>query len=216
MVGSSGIFLATTQSITMLSLGFGTLVWTAPFGISPLEPAVMAQPSNLFYVVTGGLKSVRLSALSLTTGQVVWEMADADARGLFGSPVFDAGNMMFIESFSSSGGSVMYAIDPNSGIVQWKYTIKPTGTVLYDTTTVVGPGMLYVGSDIEVVALQHAEPSSSGGPSGGAIAGAVIGSLIGVGAIVALVWYFKFRAAAGYKPIGGGYIFNAASTYTKS
>jgi outer membrane protein assembly factor BamB len=147
------------------------------------------------YMCTGGLNAIGLTALDAGTGDVIWTFQDPLAKGVFGQPVFDRNGMMYIESFSSTAGSTVYALNPHTGVVVFQYAVDSTATVYYDTAIAIGKGMLYVGNDMECIAI-GAKVSS--GPSGGVIAAAVICSLLGVAGIVAAVWYFKFKRPSSY------------------
>ena len=75
----------------------------------------------------------------------------------------------------------------------------------------VGNGIVFLGDEVEVVAV-GAVPKTSSGPSSGVIAAAVICSLLGVAAIGAAVWYFRLRAAGGSCSLHNP--FKAAPKYT--
>lgn len=208
-LGVQNIYVGNTLGTSAYSLATGAQQWTSTVALSPISEPVMAAQGNYFILVTGGLKTVSLAALDATTGNTVWSFVDPDSQGVFGYPVFDAAGTMYIESFSSAGGSTAYAINPATGNAYWTYHLNASATVYYDTQLALGNGMVFLGDDTKVVAITHSAPSSNAGR----IAGAVIGSLIGVGAAAAGVWYFvKYRRArAGYSDVGTGYSYSSTT-----
>jgi len=202
-VGPANAYLGTNTAIVAYNLRTGAKSWTANFGLTSKEFPVMAVQGTTAYCVTGpSTQSVNFTALDDTTGLAKWSFQDPDAKGLFGTPVFDTAGNIFVESFSTAAGSTVYALSP-SGALLWKYGVNPSSTIYVDTGLALGNGMLYLGDNLEVIGLSG---STSTGLSSGAVAAAVVVPILGVAGIAAAVWYFKFKrpATVGFTAVGSG------------
>lgn len=200
LVGPSHVYLASTTGLTAYNQQTGVGEWTSLVTLSPLQlfPSIVVVGEYL-YLDTGGLSTLRLACLGASTGQTIWTFTDPQAAGVFNAPVVDSQGTLFVETFSSTAGSVVYSLNSQTGKQNWKYVNDPDQTVYYDTGITVGPGVLYLGNSDELLVIGHSTSSSNAGK----VAGAVIGTLLGVGCAAAAVWFFKFRrGGSGFKPIG--------------
>ena len=189
ILGATNLFLASQTSVTAYSIANGAPIWRKDIGLSSLSKPIMAAPNQYLYMVSGGVSTVRLLALNATTGATAWEFDDPDSRGVFGMPVFDNAGKLYIESFSSTGGSTAYALNPATGAKLWGYRIDAGATIYYDTALALGNGVLYLGDDTQLIGVAHSEGSNNGG----AVAAGVLVPIFLIGGIAGAVWWFKYK-----------------------
>jgi serine/threonine-protein kinase len=91
-------------------------------------------------------------AADTATGNVIWTYPAPDATNgmgqIYASPIVSAG-LLYITSSTAAGGSAVYALDAETGLLKWKYP----GSFGYWISPVVYNGKVYVGDKNQLTVL---------------------------------------------------------------
>lgn len=142
--GDGNVIVARTVDglVHGLSAGKGERLWTFDRSVPNLTLRGLSEPLILGGRVYTGMDNGRVAALSLETGQVLWEQAVAVPSGRteldritdIDASLLAGGNNIFAVSF----GGELASLDADNGEVHWRRSIKSyTGLTLVNDLVVV-------------------------------------------------------------------------------
>jgi outer membrane protein assembly factor BamB len=178
--GSSPLPIAAFSATT------GQLQWTSSALGGQADTAVASDGTDLYYLIPLASSQPALASLAATTGAEQWQTTVADgARYTYMSPVLD-GSGGAITVANTPNGPLISRYDLASGQLKWQITLPPTQMGAAQAIA-VGNGVIYVGSDATVTALNLADGSTAWSwsaasddetPLNGLIVGTNVNSLI--------------------------------------